>query len=565
MFNTKSTNKISFFAFIFLVLFFSTTQTDVRLYTLLVLPLLVIIIRFMNDEKIDTFFKKNNINLIIQKISEVNDKHFFLFLLFILTILNMIFQGQYLNFETIDSDIHTYLIVGNDVLNGSLPYENQWDDKGPIFYIFYAFLILLSNKNLMIFKILCDLILIFISFMISKIISTQDISNFKINSFVGSSLFLLLLSTPWGSNEYSELFCLFFIAPSIYLLLKKSDSKRNIFLSGLLFGLSTLTNQGSGLFIFVIFVILFQKYKLKIATYFFSGVLIPHIVIFTLYALRGLLDIYFSTLFIIPLKYSQQSFNFINELLVYFKETFMYNSLLYLFIIFLITLAIYKFILKEITSSSYFVYVGLSISLLFFYLGSTGYKHHLIFFLFFLCLFIPFLNNLKTFHWLFLSLIVSSLVVVGSGALKQSYDNFISLDDIYKEYPLKNLALNIESRFENDFTIFSLDHNLVLFYLNKRNESFIIHPTNYSEPAIVNELIKINRIKTDELPYRISQKPNIVLCSQQIRWLLTDVNCEVTDFYTGYERVDTNLYFNNPKRSLYNDSYRSIDLYINNN
>ena len=106
----------------------------------------------------------------------------------------------------------------------------------PIFYIFYAFLILLSNKNLMIFKILCDLILIFISFMISKIISTQDISNFKINSFVGSSLFLLLLSTPWGSNEYSELFCLFFIAPSIYLLLKKSDSKRNIFLSGLLFG-----------------------------------------------------------------------------------------------------------------------------------------------------------------------------------------------------------------------------------------------------------------------------------------------------------------------------------------
>lgn len=565
MFNIKSSNKISFFACIFLLLFLSITQTDVRIYTLLIIPLLIMIIRFLNDKRIDTLFKKNNIDSIIQKISEVDDKRFFLFLLFILIILNMIFQGQYLNFETIDSDIHTYLIVGNDVLNGSLPYENQWDDKGPIFYIFYAFLILLSNKNLMIFKILCDFILIFISFMISKIISTQDISNFKINSFVGSSLFLLLLSTPWGSNEYSELFCLFFIAPSIYLLLKKNDSKQNILFSGLLFGLSTLTNQGSGLFIFVIFVILFQKYKLKIASYFFCGLFIPHIIIFILYAVKGILDIYVSTLFIIPLKYSQQSFNFINELLVYFRETFMYDSFLYLFIILVITLAIYKFIFKEITSSSYFIYVGFSISLLFFYLGSTGYKHHLIFFLFFLCLFIPFLNYLKTFHWLFLSLIISSLVVVGSGALKQSYDNLISLDDTYKEYPLKNLALDIESRFENDFTIFSLDHNLVLFYLNKRNESFIIHPTNYSEPAIVNELIKINRIKADELPYRISKKPNIVLCSQQIRWLLTDVNCEVTDFYTGYERVDTNLYFNNPKRSLYNDPYRSIDLYINNN
>ena len=261
MFNIKSTYKISFFVCIFLLLFLSITQTEVRIYTLLIIPLLIMIIRFLNDKRIDTLFKKNNIDLIIQKISEVEDKRFFLFLLFILIILNMIFQGQYLNFETIDSDIHTYLIVGNDVLNGSLPYENQWDDKGPIFYIFYAFLIMLSNKNLMIFKILCDFILIFISFMISKIISTQDINNFKINSFVGSSLFLLLLSTPWGSNEYSELFCLFFIAPSIYLLLKKNDSKQNILFSGLLFGLSTLTNQGSGLFIFVIFVILFQKYN----------------------------------------------------------------------------------------------------------------------------------------------------------------------------------------------------------------------------------------------------------------------------------------------------------------
>ena len=150
MFNIKSTYKISFFVCIFLLLFLSITQTEVRIYTLLIIPLLIMIIRFLNDKRIDTLFKKNNIDLIIQKISE--DKRFFLFLLFILIILNMIFQGQYLNFETIDSDIHTYLIVGNDVLNGSLPYENQWDDKGPIFYIFYAFLIMLSNKNLMIFK-----------------------------------------------------------------------------------------------------------------------------------------------------------------------------------------------------------------------------------------------------------------------------------------------------------------------------------------------------------------------------------------------------------------------------
>ena len=105
----------------------------------------------------------------------------------------------------------------------------------------------------------------------------------------------------------------------------------------------------------------------------------------------------------------------------------------------------------------------------------------------------------------------------------------------------------------------------MLFYLDKKNESYIIHPTNYAEPSIFNELVKIGKIVPEELPLQISKKPNVVICSQEIRELLVDVNCEVTDFYQGYEKIDTVLFFSNSKRTFYKDPYRSIDLYIKRN
>ena len=139
---------------------------DPTLFTLSMIVITSFFILFIDDRVILSFvnnsdkpyFKKN-----------LTDNSYFLILFFILFVLTTGYQGQYLNYETIDSDIHTYLLVGNDVLNGYLPYENEWDDKGPMLYIFYAILIFLSNNNLIIFKILCNVIVLIISFTIAKI------------------------------------------------------------------------------------------------------------------------------------------------------------------------------------------------------------------------------------------------------------------------------------------------------------------------------------------------------------------------------------------------------------
>ena len=540
-----------------------TSELNPQFFTLGAVVFSILVILLIDDKKISTIVSRSN-SLFLNKLSDIDGgKYYFRKLFVFLTLLTIILQGQYLDFETIDADVHTYLLLGNDVLNGFLPYENQWDDKGPIFYIFYALLIFLSNKNLIIFKILCDLLLLLIAFGIAKIIYTNKGGQRKVQAFFGSSFFVLLLSTPWGSVEYSELFCLFFICPSFYLIVKNDSNKRDVFFSGILYGLSTLINQGSGVFVVIFIYLIYKLNKLSNFGKFVSGFIAPHIIIFTLYAVRNLLDIYFSTLVIIPLKYSRQSFNLVNELIVFFRETLFYDPFLYLVIIFLIILSIFQ--IKNI-NIELFPYIGIFLSLIFFFLGSAGYKHHLIFFLFFICL-IPISNsaNKKSYYWIVVVLLILSIASLTPESSKKSFSNLIDIEKTYSNYPLRNLANEIDKQFDKNFTIFSLDHSLILFYLDKKNESYIIHPTNYAEPSIFNELVRIGKIAPKELPLQISRKPNVIICSQEIRELLVDVNCEVTDFYKGYEKIDTNLFFNSSKRTFYKDPYRSIDLYVKRN
>jgi len=540
-----------------------SSDLNPQLFTLGAVAFSILVILFIDDKRVSAIVSKSN-SVFLKKLSHIDGGEYYLGKLFVfLTLLTIILQGQYLDFETIDADVHTYLLVGNDVLNGFLPYENQWDDKGPIFYIFYALLIFISNKNLVIFKILCDFLLLFIAFGIAKIIYIYNSGQRKVQAFVGSSFFVLHLSTPWGSVEYSELFCLFFMCPSFYLIIKNDSNKWDIFFSGFLYGLSTLVNQGSGVFVFVFIYLIYKLNKLSNFGKFVSGLTAPHIIIFTLYAVRNLLDIYFSTLVTIPLKYSQQSFNLVNELVVFFRETLFYNPFLYLVVIFLIILSVFQ--IKKI-NFDLFPYIGIFLSLVFFFLGSAGYKHHLIFFLFFICL-IPVsnANNNKSYYWIVVVFLISSIAYLTPESSKKSFSNLINIEKTYSNYPLRILANEIDKQFDTNFTIFSLDHSLILFYLDKKNESYIIHPTNYAEPSIFDELIRVGKVVPNELPLQISRKPNVVLCSQEIREILIDVNCEVTDFYEGYKKIDTNLFFSNSKRTFYKDPYRSIDLYIKRN
>ena len=97
---------------------------------------------------------------------------------------------------------------------------------------------------------------------------------------------------------------------------------------------------------------------------------------------------------------------------------------------------------------------------------------------------------------------------------KDSYNNIYSFEDIYNDYPIKKLSEKIDEIFESDdYSILALDNLLVLYYLDKPNESYIVHPTNHNEYFIINNLIEKNLISNNYLQTILNKRPDVIVCS----------------------------------------------------
>ena len=62
----------------------------------------------------------------------------------------------------------------------------------------------------------------------------------------------------------------------------------------------------------------------------------------------------------------------------------------------------------------------------------------------------------------------------------------INYEETFDNYPLRSLASEINNLYEDkNYEVLAIDHVLLLFYLEKPNISYIIHPFNNFEEYIV--------------------------------------------------------------------------------
>ena len=89
--------------------------------------------------------------------SQINRLRKFIPYVFLFSI-TLITQNIYLNIETIEWDIASYLIATQDIKSGLLPNETQWESKGPVFIYLYFLLSNFAKGSLVTFKLLNDVI-----------------------------------------------------------------------------------------------------------------------------------------------------------------------------------------------------------------------------------------------------------------------------------------------------------------------------------------------------------------------------------------------------------------------
>ena len=105
-----------------------------------------------------------------------------------------------------------------------------------------------------------------------------------------------------------------------------------------------------------------------------------------------------------------------------------------------------------------------------------------------------------------------------------------------------------------------------MFYLDKPNYSYIIHPTNHFEPWITSNLLKTKRIQENNIIKMIDTKPDVIICSNNS--IAKDspnyeyFNCAVSDYYSEYIKLDTTKYERNILIEYYFDRYKNISVFV---
>jgi len=486
-----------------------------------------------------------------------------------LLLLVLVTQNYLLNYEIIDWDISSYMVASNEISRGFLPNETQWESKGPVLMYMYSLLLKIAGGNFLIFKVINDILLFIISLILYM--STIKVkSNVKRLNLTPPTLFILFMSQPWGLSGYSEIYSLLFISFSYYLY-KSKTSKHTYYLIGIFLSLSTLVNQGTILYLLAFLLILFNKNAKHNLRKILLSFLIPHIFFLLLYFYKNLLNIYIETFVNIPVAYTSASYSNLYELKVYLRKFYEYETSLYfIFVIVLFSIlsnslsSINNF--KKILGNDNFIFILISLS--FYFIASHNYYHHTIFLLYFLSLYVQNISNANTIYLISVLTVFSALtltITYSSTSVKNLYNH----QAIYDNYPLKSLAAEIDSLFDEDYNVLALEYNLLLHYLDKPNYSYIVHHTNFLEPYILSSLQKINFIEENYAEYLITKKPDVIICSDYmiVRGDVIKspiIKCNPDDMPEGYLSVNTEGYFTE-NLNFYRDPYKEIYVFVKNN
>ena len=100
----------------------------------------------------------------------------------------------------------------------------------------------------------------------------------------------------------------------------------------------------------------------------------------------------------------------------------------------------------------------------------------------------------------------------------------------------------------------------MLFYLDKPNFSYIVHPTNHNEQFITSKLINIERIFEDEPERLVDLEPDVIMCSNN-----AIIQCEIYDYKKNYRELDALKYRQDPKLQFYDNQTYQFRVFIKEN
>ena len=234
-------------------------------------------------------------------------------IVFAIIVLTLTLRSPSYSTIVVDRDEGEYLCVADSILHGGVPYREVWDNKGALLYFIYAFIIKLTNRSLVGFRIFtaiwvaCTVILIFFF--------GKKLHN-RTCGVMAALFFIAITSHPsyivGGLAAHPEIFFILPVLGGAYIVLFSQWAGMNIFLSGVLFGLAfnIKTISVFDFAAFLLIIVLMQKEDGKTfsempkALFAFSGgFIIPMLAVAGYFQYKGCLGDLFSAYFTSGLQY----------------------------------------------------------------------------------------------------------------------------------------------------------------------------------------------------------------------------------------------------------------------
>jgi len=227
----------------------------------------------------------------------------------ILSIITFFIRLPFFFRDYIDRDESTFILLGQSWTDGFLPYTQLWDLKPPLTFAFFAVIISVFGKSFVAIRFAGVLLVVITAYFTYKI--TFNIISKKASILV--SVFCIFLLSLFGSLQgvMSEHICIAFFVPALYLLQTKR-SAAYIFLAGILMGVTVMAKLNMAFpILFIGLFLIYESFLKKKYTNFLlvllfgTGVLTVILATIIPYYLSGQTYIWWESVVLAPLKYTE--------------------------------------------------------------------------------------------------------------------------------------------------------------------------------------------------------------------------------------------------------------------
>ncbi len=227
----------------------------------------------------------------------------------------------------IDWDESTFILMGQSILDGHLPYTRLWDNKPPLAFAFFAMVIAVFGKNLVVIRVVGTLCVVMTSFLVY--LTAQRVWNKRIGIIAAVLSILAASLLQSGQATMSEHVALLPLVGAMYLLICRELSVRTLFLVGALMATATLVRLNLGYVVVVmgLYVVAVSAPRsavtaAKYAAAYAGGGMSVVAITWTPYLFSGQPDLWWASVIMSPLSYAESQYSMIHNLIAQMLHAF---------------------------------------------------------------------------------------------------------------------------------------------------------------------------------------------------------------------------------------------------